>query len=166
MGFRVVAGAEEREKGFYLSQQSQYLEAPAVDLEGRRAREAVEAVAEGVEDVEEDLRHGGRGRCGEARIRLWQGFRAPVIWLLEMVVPSCSTGFIGWKCEGSSNRRFYQSAGTGEWEWEERLNDKEVFGQFVSRSSSLNCGISGRSDRCWVSWEGLINLKVERRQVS
>lgn len=43
----------------YLAKEPLDLEAPAVDLEGGRSGEAVEAVPEGVEEVEEDLRHGG-----------------------------------------------------------------------------------------------------------
>ena len=43
--------------GTHLAQQSQDLEAPTVDLERRRAREAAQAVAERVDEVEEVLRH-------------------------------------------------------------------------------------------------------------
>jgi hypothetical protein len=56
--------------GPYLSKQAQDLEAPVVDLQGRRAREAIEAIAERVDQVEEYLRHGdGRlsGYLGDAR---------------------------------------------------------------------------------------------------
>lgn len=44
----------------YLAEEPQNLVAPVVDLEVRGAREAVEAVPEGIEHVEEYLRHG----CG------------------------------------------------------------------------------------------------------
>lgn len=44
----------------YLAQQAQDLEAAAVDLERRRAGEAVQAAPEGREEVEENLGHGGR----------------------------------------------------------------------------------------------------------
>jgi hypothetical protein len=42
----------------YLAQQAQDLEAAVVDLERRRAGEAVQAAPEGREEVKEDLRHG------------------------------------------------------------------------------------------------------------
>lgn len=47
----------------YLAEETEDLEAAAVDLEGRRAGEAVQAVPEGVEDVEQHLRHGGLCVC-------------------------------------------------------------------------------------------------------
>lgn len=49
----------------HLAQQAQDLEAAVVDLEGRRAGEAVETAPEGRDEVEEDLRHGGQ--CGGKR---------------------------------------------------------------------------------------------------
>lgn len=48
----------------HLAQQAQDLEAAAVDLQRRRAGEAVQAAPEGREEVEEDLGHGGRSVGG------------------------------------------------------------------------------------------------------
>ena len=61
---RKVGGGEEGLGKTYLAEQPQDLEAPAVDLERRGAGEAVQAVPQGGDKVQEHLRHLRLAMCG------------------------------------------------------------------------------------------------------